>query len=235
MSACEQSASVGAYVLKALDDTEAREFETHLHVCDECRKEASELRFVADTLPLAAPQVAPPRELRDRIMAVVRSEADLLQAAGADVESAPPAKPTTKRSWLPRWGRGPAMAVGAGACAALAAVIVATAGDPSTRTVTASLAPSGAHVSVKVTGHRAELTVSGMPSPSAGRVYEVWLVRAGKPPRPTHALFGVRDDGRAVVKIPESVAKADAIWVTAEPSRGGAVPTSAPVIKASLS
>ncbi len=49
--------------------------------------------MVADTLPLAAVQVAPPPELKDRIMSAVRAEAEVLQAAGpeADVVAREPA------------------------------------------------------------------------------------------------------------------------------------------------
>jgi len=238
MTRCEYHADVGAYVLKALDEDASVEFAAHLETCEACRREAAELQMVADTLPLAAPQVAPSRAVRDRIMAVAESEAELLRAtdAAADRTPADVAAERRRRRWLPRPALRPALAFGSVACAAVVAVIVATSGGgPESRTVSASLAPAGAKASVKVTGHRAELSVAGMPSPAGGKVYEVWLVRAGQAPQATHALFGVRGDGRAVVEIPEPVADADAIWVTAEPSGGSSVPTSAPVIKAALS
>src|ERR687885_88835 len=54
-----------------------------------CRREVAELQMVADTLPLAAPQVAPPPELKERIMAAVRAEAAVLAAAGPEADVAP--------------------------------------------------------------------------------------------------------------------------------------------------
>ena len=63
--------------------------------------------MAADTLPLAAVQVGPPPELRDRIMAVVRSEAELLSAAEARAD-APHADPQPAAE-----GAAPAAALGA--------------------------------------------------------------------------------------------------------------------------
>src|SRR5207247_7844771 len=46
-------------------------------------REVAELCVVADALPLAAEQVPPPPELKDRVMAVVRAEAEAAHAAAA--------------------------------------------------------------------------------------------------------------------------------------------------------
>jgi anti-sigma factor RsiW len=233
MITCDHSESVGAYVLEALGEPAASEFTAHLHTCEACTREVAELQVVADNLPLAAPQVAPSRALKDRIMSVVESEAQLLRAAGAGADRAPVDSPRSRR-WMPRLGLRPAMALGAAACVIVAAVVaLGQSGGADSRTFSAALAPAGAQVAVKVTGDRAQLSVKGMPAAAAGKVYEVWLIRQGERPQPTHALFGVRE-GRAVVEIPDSLKDADAVWVTAEPSTGSVVPTSAPVIKTSL-
>jgi anti-sigma factor RsiW len=80
---CVHRDDVGSYVLRALPDDEHERFSSHLAGCAECRRDVADLQMAADTLPLAAVQVPPPPELEDRIMAVVRSEAELLGAAGA--------------------------------------------------------------------------------------------------------------------------------------------------------
>jgi pyruvate/2-oxoglutarate dehydrogenase complex dihydrolipoamide acyltransferase (E2) component len=49
--------------------------------------------MVADTLPLAAPQLAPPPELKERIMSAVRAEAAVLAAAGPEADVAEAARP----------------------------------------------------------------------------------------------------------------------------------------------
>jgi anti-sigma factor RsiW len=89
---CEHRDDAGAWVLGALPDDERERFAAHLPGCEICRQEVAELQMVADTLPLAAPQVAPPPELKERIMAAVRAEAAVLEAAGpeADVVPSPP-------------------------------------------------------------------------------------------------------------------------------------------------
>ena len=103
MSACAHRDDAGSYVLRALPDDEHERFEAHLATCEECRREVADLQVAADTLPLAAVQVGPPPELRDRIMTIVRSEAELLDAAGARADepaAAPAAKaPRRRRRW----------------------------------------------------------------------------------------------------------------------------------------
>ena len=86
--------------------------------CAICRREVAELQMVADTLPLAAAQVAPPPELKDRIMSAVRAEAEVLQAAGpeADVVAREPGR---------RGGGRRGRARGTGAQAARPAVVAA--------------------------------------------------------------------------------------------------------------
>ena len=78
MTACARRDDAGSYVLHALPDDEHERFEAHLATCADCRREVADLQVAADTLPLAAVQVGPPPELRDRIMSIVRSEAELL-------------------------------------------------------------------------------------------------------------------------------------------------------------
>jgi anti-sigma-K factor RskA len=61
----------GAYVLGAMAVAEREEFEEHLSTCEICREEVEELQPAADALPMASPLMAPPPELKDRIMAEV--------------------------------------------------------------------------------------------------------------------------------------------------------------------
>ncbi|HWT22711.1 MAG TPA: zf-HC2 domain-containing protein, partial [Solirubrobacteraceae bacterium] len=76
------SDAVGAYVLGALPAEECARFEAHLAACAACRHDVADLQAAADALPASVPQVAPPQELKGRIMAIVESEAELLAAAG---------------------------------------------------------------------------------------------------------------------------------------------------------
>jgi hypothetical protein len=224
--------------------------------CEICRREVAELQMVADTLPLAAPQVAPPPELKERIMAAVRAEAAVLEAAGpaADVvPSAPtpapePERPAPERPPRERparekrerrWFRMPLLHLRPIPAAVAAAVLIAlgvgggvllSSGGSSPRTVQAKVvAAPGARASLTVAGDRATLKVKDFPPPPAGRVYQVWLKRPGRPPAPTTALFRVRG-GSATVNVPGSVQGVDQVLVTAEPDGGSRAPTRPPVI-----
>ena len=78
----ESSESLAAYALGALPDEESARVRRHLADCRECRAEFEWLRVAADALPASVAPVDPPPELKGRIIAVVESQAELLQAAG---------------------------------------------------------------------------------------------------------------------------------------------------------
>ena len=249
---CEHTDDAGAWVLGALPEDEQRRFAAHLQTCEICRREVAELQMVADTLPLAAVQVAPPPELKDRIMSAVRAEAEVLKAAGpeADVvargptapeEAAAPAQRERKPRDQPWWRRPflslrpvPAAFAAAGILAlGIAVGALVSGGGPSEHTVQAQVvapAAPGARAALTVTGDRATLDVRNFPSPPSGRVYQVWLKRPGRAaPEPTNALFDVRD-GTATVDVPGGVKGVDQVLVTAEPNGGSAAPTRPPVV-----
>lgn len=233
MSSCPHRDDAGPWVLGALEDDDARAFGTHLEDCAECRAEVAALQPVADVLPMAAPQELPPSELKDRIMAVVESEAALLRAAGpeADRAPAPAARERERRSW---WRRPlPALAL---ACTVLvlgiAVGLLIQGGDDTT--THPGFGPRGAQVALRVTGRHGQLDLRGMPQAPAGHVYQVWLVTGKDKPRATHALFSVPADGRARVDIPEGLDGTDQVLVTAEPPSGSPQPTSAPIAGAKL-
>jgi anti-sigma-K factor RskA len=240
VSACQHRDDAGSYVLRALPDDENERFEAHLSTCEACRREVAQLQVAADTLPLAAVQVGPPPELRDRIMAVVRSEAELLNAAGArgdEPAAAPAAKPARRRRWSLSLRPLPA-AIAASVLVAAGVIggIVLTGGND-TRTVTGTVqiasAPT-ARAALKLSDDATNLQVRNMPPPPSGKVYQVWLKRPNQDPAPTTALFRTDPNGSADVEIQRGRLKGvDQVLVTAEPDGGSMTPTSAPVIVAS--
>src|SRR5947209_19167082 len=74
-------ADAAAYVLGALEPAEASAFRAHLATCAICRDEVSAFGAVVDALPLGAPPHTPPRALKRRVMATVRSEVKASEAA----------------------------------------------------------------------------------------------------------------------------------------------------------
>jgi anti-sigma-K factor RskA len=239
--------AVGAYLLGALERDEAERFEAHLEHCPVCRHDLEDLRVAADALPVAVPQIVPPPALKDRIMGLVSSEAELLAAAGkrADRPEAaaaeqrapavrPPARPTRPRGRALGWLTRPAVAL---ACALTllaggGAAGVLLSGGGETRTVVAQTQSPGAEVRLEIRDNHGTLVAEHMPKPPSGRIYQVWLKRPGKDPAPTSVLWSTRANGSAEVAVPGSLEGVEAVLVTDEPAGGSDVPTKPPVITA---
>jgi anti-sigma-K factor RskA len=238
VTACGQGESVGAYLLGALPEEEHAAFVTHLPACVDCSRDVAELQVVVDTLPLAAPQVAPPPELRDRIMTVVRSEAELLAAAGPEADRSrerPARRGRWRRQVLALRPLPAALVAGVLVAVGVAGGVALSSGDGG-RTVPGQVhiasAPT-ARASLFISDGSTRLHVRNMPPPPPGKVYEIWLKRGSAAPAPTTALFMVDRAGRADVNVPGAGKDVDQVLVTAEPDGGSQVPTSAPVIVAS--
>jgi anti-sigma-K factor RskA len=223
---CGQDAA--AYVLGALADDEAERFRRHMATCVVCRDEVSSLQAAADALPMAAPQLAARRELKRVVMSNVRADSVSPKESRG--------MPGTGRSRPTRTRR----AIAAAATLAALGVIVGaleltSSGSSGTRFIRASVATPAASAVVRLASGHAELTVRRMPAPPAGKIYEVWLKRAGRVPTPTSALFGVTSNGVAAVGVPGNLRGVTEILVTPEPLGGSPAPTHTPVIVARLS
>jgi anti-sigma-K factor RskA len=233
----EWADAVGAYLLGALPPDEADGFEAHMHECPLCRRDVEQLRIAAEALPASVPQISPPPALKDRIMAVVESEAELLAAAGRRADQPDvPRTPERRRRRIGEWLLRPGVAL---ACAAvlLAAGGVAgvlLAGGEDTRTVVAGTQAPDADVRLEIRDDAATLTARNLPAPPRGRIYQVWIKRPGQDPVPSRTVFDVRPGGEASVRIAEPLDGVEAVLVTAEPSAGSPAPTSAPVITTNL-
>ncbi len=236
--------SLGAYALEALTAEERAEVDGHLERCASCRKEVEVLSAVVHHLPSAAPQVAPPVQLRTRIMTQIEAEAELMRAAGSNADRVP------GRRWAPAAALlfrplGAAVAAGLLLVVAVAAFLAggATRRPQPTpvRTVAAhvqrSLAPHASASLMLRRGGGATLVVSRLPEPPRGRIYEVWLVRRGRDaPAPTDALFTVNGRGSGHVEVPGDLRRVERILVTAEPRGGSDVPSQlVPLISAPTS
>lgn len=64
--------AVGSYVINALDADELDEFEAHLSVCPTCSREVAEFCETAAELSLLASLTAPPPSLRTSVLAAIR-------------------------------------------------------------------------------------------------------------------------------------------------------------------
>jgi hypothetical protein len=227
---CERSVDAAPYVLGALADADG--YREHLDECPGCRAEVAELQQVVDTLPASVPAIRAPEALRERVLATVRSEAELLKAAHSPAVE-PPARSGRRRS-LRVSLLGAGLAVAATAAVAVAITVGLRPGTP-VHVRTAQIAPNiaGAHASLRLKGGHAELVVSDMPQPPRGDIYEVWLARSSAV-QPTDALFGVTSKGSGSVNVPGDLHGVQQVMVTSEPRGGTSQPTTPALLRVTL-
>jgi anti-sigma-K factor RskA len=230
-------ATAAAWVLNALPDDEAAAFAAELEVNPQLRDEVARLRPVIDLLALAAPAAEPSPGLQDRIMAIVQREADLLAAAGPEADRVVAVAPPRRESWLRRVLARPlipALAAGALAVGIGIGIVASTGGGPNdvshAVTFTADARASGDLVT---RGDRAEIEVAGMPSPGAGRVYQVWVMKDGKVTADN--VFTVNRDGQGSVALRNDIDGAKQVLISVEPEGGSRQPTTTPIASTTLS
>ncbi len=225
------------YLLGLLDEQHSAVFLEHARSCALCSDDLAALAPAVDTLPTTVPQVPAPAHAKRRVMAVVRSEA----AQRATRSAARPRSTSRGRFALRR----PALALaGSGLLAAGVAIggLSTPFGGGSARVdgsvgrvVSAEVTLARTSAALYQSGGHTWLTVSGMPEPSSGHVYEVWVKRPGHTePLPTSSLFAPTSSGAATVAVPDS-GGASEVLVTQEPSGGSVSPSGPPVIVARLS
>ncbi|HEX4116915.1 MAG TPA: anti-sigma factor [Solirubrobacteraceae bacterium] len=232
-SDCGERGQAAAYVLQALERQEVERYREHLDSCAVCSADVARLQPVADSLATSVPHAVASQELRARVMASVRSEAELLHAAGAAADRPEPARPR----WRMRRPQFLITAVALGVGLLIGVAVVDTGSQaPATHVTSAQLTslPLGAKAVLRQTGGHAELVVSGVSQPPRGKIYELWLARSGAAPQPTSALFGVTRSGDASVNVPGNLSGVHQVMVTAEPLGGSSHPTSSPIIVATL-
>jgi anti-sigma-K factor RskA len=232
-SDCGEQGQAAAYVLSALEQQEVERYREHLDSCAACSADVARLQPVADSLATSVTHAVASRELRARVMASVRSEAELLHAAGAGADRPEPVRPR----WRMRRPQFLIAAVAMGVGLLIGVLAIDTGSHaPVTHVTSAQLAslPLGAKAVLRQTGSHAELVVSGVSQPPRGKIYELWLARSGAAPQPTSALFGVTHAGDASVNVPGNLSGVHQVMVTAEPLGGSSHPTSSPIIVATL-
>jgi anti-sigma factor RsiW len=230
------SEDCGAYVLGALEEHEAEALRAHMATCVSCRDEVARLDAVAEVLGLGVPALSAPAELRTRVLDVVRREAALFAAAEAPLK---PARAARRWRLTPLAGVLGGVALAAGV--AFGAVVIApgSGGNPTTKVISASVAGPARWggrtptATLRRTGGSGELMLSDLPAAPSGKIYEIWIVRGGRP-QPTTVLFDATSSGSADVGV-SGLGGASAVLVTAERIGGARTPTMSPLIRAQLS
>ncbi len=254
MTAAVWTETAAAYVLDALDAAERREFEALLARSDEARRDVAELQQVVSLLAYAAPAIAPPPALRDRVLA----EARRVRPIGA-VQSRP-----NERRW-----RATLVVPYLALAASIAGMVVlggryvaerdarstlAAASDTLRQAlasrdviINALLAPEVATLKLsatdrppsarmywnRVTG-QVILAAFQLPPAPQGRIYQLWGIAKGGAPVSLGTFNTLpTGEGRHVITAPSGLTIAVGA-VTEEPAGGSPQPTSTPFLVGQL-
>ena len=227
---CPYAGDIAPFAIGALDRDATDAFATHIEFCSSCRAGVEELQGLASMLPLAAERRQPPPELKQRVMAVVRSEAELLRAAGPEADRV--AARRSPRSIGAR-ARGALVAV---AAAAIVALVVVLAGNDSSdvHAVRAQVAYPSAQGRLQIRDGTGTLVTAGMPRPGRGRVYAIWTQRPGEAPRFAGTLAPEPGSSAMRATIEGDLDGVRTVMVTLERASVEGSPTAKPVLTATL-
>ena len=222
-----------AYALDALDADERIAFEAHYHDCAVCSQDVGDFRATVAALGDLS-VTAPPAELKARVLMQVATTRQLSPVVGI-------------RSIAPR--RRPSLLAAAAAVLLIVATTAFVVGrgsqtddafaaqleqmiaQPDVRVVDLVATGNGTtgngttghiHVAWSPTMQQAAVIGDGLPSPSDGSVYELWLIDASGP-RATQLLDSA--DGGDVRRILSLTGTPMKWGITIEPAAGSATPT----------
>ncbi len=230
----------GSYALDALPDLERAEFERHLPHCPSCDAEVRGLRETAARLAMAR-ALQPPPGMEQRVLASTYRTRQLPPLAVDHQRRA-----QVSRLFAGQRGRIPRRVAAFAAAASVAAAVALGVTQVSTQHQLESARASDAAISrvvtapdarIETTGTRAGgsvtvvasaalreavVTASGMVSPPAGRVYQVWVMS------PSGARSAGLMAGSSTL-LASAVVPGDRIGITVEPAGGTSKPTTTPV------
>jgi anti-sigma factor RsiW len=235
----------GSYALDALPDPERAEFERHLQHCPSCDAEVRGLRETAARLAMAR-VLPPPPGMEQRVLAAAYQirqlppPGDRVRAARERPRAEVVRRFAGRPVRIPR--RAAAFAVAASVAAAVAlgitqvstqhqlestrasgAAITQVVTAPDARIQTTSTRAGGSVTVVTSAALReAVVTATGMVSPPAGRVYQVWVMS------PSVARSAGLMAGAGTL-LASAVGPGDRIGITVEPTGGTSKPTTTPI------
>jgi anti-sigma-K factor RskA len=222
------------YALDALDADERSRFEAHLDQCVDCQVEMAGFMETAVRLGDAVSHTPPPA-LRDRLLAEISTTPQQHPLVTSLTER------RSLRRTLPRLVMAAAFLVGAVGVGGyiverdnaqqeheqnIAISRVIGAEDVSAQAKTFE---AGGTVKMysSAAADSAVIIAKNLPSPGAGKVYQVWMIDHSGPT--SQGTFTT--DGQMIMK---GVSRADRVAVTVEPAGGSKQPTSPPVATISI-
>lgn len=213
----EVHALLGPYVLHALEPDERAAFESHLRACAACRAEVADLRPAAAAL--ADRPLAPPPELRERLLRLAAETRPVRHHKRRPVR-----RPAGRRLGVAAAAAAVLLAVGGG-------IVVTQRDDPMTAAEVFAAADVRTHemptkmgevrVGMSHEMHMVAVDGSALTDPGDGMAYQVWWSSAGR----TESVGMFQEAESIAVPVGEGD-----LWITMEPLKGSAEPTSPPLL-----
>jgi hypothetical protein len=225
-----------AYSLAALDPREAEAVEAHVPACARCSRELEALAPAVAVLGESVDQVEPPPELRERVLAIAREEAEAKQAELTGARDREEATRRRERRGLREWLFRPASALAAIAivAAGLGGYLIAedTGGDGGKGSVAVVPMSPSIGGTLAVGDLSSMLDLHGLRQLSGREVYQVWVAH-GNTVRPSSS-FIPDSSGDATTAVDGHLAKGTKVLVTREPHPDRTTPTTPVLLTATV-
>lgn len=226
---------MGAYAIDAVDVEERAQVEQHLHECERCRAELHQLTEAAVLLSNGY-EVAPPAELRTRLMDLI-AEQERGSAPAAPSSAAPESVATSSRSGSRAlWGLAAAglLAVGGwgiwqGVSDDLSPIDQVVQADDA-RTFEAEYEGEQVTVVASASLDRAVLITEDLPELADDEVYQAWWVNSDEQILSAGVLDNGAGDTAGEAELEGDPAEVVAFALSVEPAGGSAQPTTEPVV-----
>jgi len=217
------------FALGAIELGERSAIEAHTPGCARCTREVEALMPAVAVLGESVEQLEPPPELRERVLAAVRSEANASQRA--ESERRKPRRRRGLRAFVLR----PAVALATLAviAAGIAGYLVRdTDGGGGESTVAVQTAQAGIGGSLVVGDDSSALDLHGIGPVKGEEVYQVWIAKGT---RVTASSDFIPDSsGRAMTAVDGHLSKGTKVLVTKESGPGHTKPTPPVLLSAAV-
>jgi anti-sigma-K factor RskA len=215
-----------AFSLGALEPKEAAEVEAHAPSCARCSRELEALEPAVAVLGESVEQIEPPPELRERVLGIVRREAET-----EDAELATPQRP---RRRLPALLFRPATGLAALgiAAAGVGGYLIADNGGIGGESTEPVVAQAGIGGTLTVGENSSMLDLHGLEQLSGKQVYQVWVAH-GSSVRPSSS-FLPDGSGHGEAAVDGHLEAGTKVMVTREPHAGQTTPTPPVLITATV-
>jgi hypothetical protein len=224
-----------AYSLEALEPREAAAVEAHAPSCARCSRELEALAPAVAVLGESVEQHEPPPELRERVLSIVREEADAKRAELSGARGREEAARRRERGGVrgllmrPAIGLAGLAIVGAGVGGYLVADESGNGGGESTVPVVAQAGIGG---TLAVGDTSSMLDLHGLKQLTGREVYQVWVAH-GSSVQPSSNFIPDRT-GRAMTAVDGHLSEGTKVMVTREPHPGEPAPTTPVLLSATI-